>query len=338
MKRLYFLVMCLLFTAGLILAQEQRSDSIVAIVNDEVITYDEVMSKIKESVIGIEKSNLSERQKEMQKKEIFVMALRHMVDEKLTLQEAKRYNIKISEESIRQQIEKELAERGDKKSSLEEVDVTELVRNRLTLQELFQKKTGYSPEEKRRAAIDTYVSPQEMHEFYEKSIAQFTKPSKIKTRIITLFYSKCGGREQAIANAKAIVDQVREGADFAQLAKTHSHDPYAKEGGSWPRLTKGNDMVWDYFGKGEALYEEVEEIAFSLKSGEVSEPIPIDAQQYCQIVKIESVQAGGTVPFDQVQEAIQQKLRYEKVLAALARIRERLRQRAFIWPPQLFKE
>jgi parvulin-like peptidyl-prolyl isomerase len=336
-KRLLWLCLWFGLNGGL-LAQEQRADSIVAIVNDEIITYDEVMGKIKESIIGIQKSNLSPHQKEAQKNEIFKMAVRHLVDEKLTLQEAKRYNIKISEETIRQQLEKELTERGNKLTGITEMDLTELIRNRLTLQELFQKKTGYSQEEKRRAAIDTFVSPSEMHEFYQKNIQQFSKPSKIKTRIITLFYFRHGGREQALANAKAIVQQLRESADFAEMARLHSHDPYAKEGGTWPRIPKGDKMVWGFFGKGEALYEEVEDIAFSMKRGEISEPIPMDSRQYCQIVKIEDMQEGGTVPFEEVQEAIQQRLRYEKVVAALAVIRERLRERSFIWPPNLFKD
>jgi parvulin-like peptidyl-prolyl isomerase len=327
-----------ILSLAVVLTQEQRSDSIVAIVNDEVITYGEVASKINESVVAIEQSNMPQREKEMHKKTIFQERLRQLVDNKLILQEAKRYNIKISEENIRQQIEKVMANRDDKKASLEEVDLTDLVRNRLTLQELFQKKTGYSPEEKRRAALDIYVSPQEMHEAYQKNIAQFTKPSKIKTRIITLYYYKyAGGREEAIDNAKAIIAQWREGAGFAQLAKLHSHDPYAKDGGSWPRLNKGKEMVWDFFGKGEALFAEAEEIAFSLKEGEVSQPIPVDAEQYCQIIKIEAMQTGGTVPFEEVQESIQQQLHDEKLLAALTLFIERLRQRAFIWPPYLLK-
>ena len=58
------------------------------------------------------------------------------------------------------------------------------------MQELFQQKAGYSQETKQRAAVDTYISPMEIKQYYKKNIKEFTKESKIKTRIITLFYSK----------------------------------------------------------------------------------------------------------------------------------------------------
>ena len=140
--------------------------------------------------------------------------------------------------------------------------------------------------------------------------------------------------------AEAIVKELREGADFAEMARLYSNDPYGKEGGTWPRIEKDGkvEAVWDFFGKGEALYEEVEDIAFLLKEGEISDPIPVDSQLYCQIVKVETIQKGGIVAFSEAQESIRQKLRYEKVISALTRIKDRLRQKAFIWPPDLFQE
>jgi peptidyl-prolyl cis-trans isomerase C len=319
-----------------LIAQDFKSDSIVAIINDEIITYGEVLNKIKESFAGIENSNLSREQKEAKKQELFKITLRRLVDEKLTLQEAKRYNIKVSEETIKEHIQKEFAKEG-KTIDMGEVDLTDLMRSRLTLQELFQKKSQYSREENRRATIDTYVAPSEIREFYKKNILQFTKENKIKTRIITLFYSKCGGREQCLAKAEALVKELRKGADFAEMARLYSHDPYAKEGGTWPRVEREEKAVWDFFGKGE-LYSEVDDIIFSINPGEISDPIPLDAQQYCHIVKVEEVQVGGVVPFAEVQDAIHQRLRNEKVIAAVTRMLYRLRQKAFLWPPNLFQD
>ena len=51
-------------------AQQQRSDSIVALVNNQIITYGEVYEKIKASVEGIDASNLSPSVKGAAKKEI----------------------------------------------------------------------------------------------------------------------------------------------------------------------------------------------------------------------------------------------------------------------------
>ena len=90
-----------------------------------------------------------------------------MVEDRLILQEAKRYNIKVPEETIRKKVEKEIVEKGLNES--DEMDLANLIRYQMTLQELFQKKSGYSQEEKRRAAIDTYVLPMEIRAYYKKT-------------------------------------------------------------------------------------------------------------------------------------------------------------------------
>ncbi len=64
------------------------------------------------------------------------------------------------------------------------------------------------------------------------------------------------------ATAKTIEDQLAKGADFAALAKQYSTDT-----GS---ATKGGDLGW--FGKG-AMVPEFETAAFSLKVGEISQPV-----------------------------------------------------------------
>ena len=336
--RFFFIICMVCFFLPFLLAQEKRSDSIVAIVNDEIITYGELVSKIKNSLQGIENSSLPANQKEFQKQQLMKVALKHLAEQKLVLQEAKRQNIKISDKSLQEQVDKELKEKGSQIPESEELDLSDLIHSRMVLQELFQKKSGYSKDEKRRAAIDTFVSPLEIRQYYEKNTREFSKESKIKTRIITLFYSKHGGRTQTLEKAQAIVKQLREGADFAEIAKLHSNDPYAQEGGTWPRREKAKEVVWDFFGKGEALYKEVDDIAFSMKKGDISDPIPLENEPYCQIIKIEDLQEGGMVPFSEAQDPIRQKIRYEKMVAALMAMKARLKERAFVWPSDLFDE
>ena len=86
------------------------------------------------------------------------------------------------------------------------------------------------------------------------------------------------------------------------------------------------------------MYGEVEDIAFSMKKGEISDPIPVPSQFYCQIIKIEDVKKGGIIPFSKVQDSIKQKLRYEKVVEALTLMKQKLRQHAYIWPENIYDE
>ncbi len=59
--------------------------------------------------------------------------------------------------------------------------------------------------------------------------------------------------------AEAILNQIRAGADFAQLARTYSQDGSTRDA--------GGDLGW--FPRGVLLAPEVEEIAFSLQAGQV---------------------------------------------------------------------
>lgn len=64
------------------------------------------------------------------------------------------------------------------------------------------------------------------------------------------------------AEAKEILTQIKEGGDFSKLAKERSQDPGSAE--------KGGDL--GYFGTG-YMVEPFEKTAFSLKAGEISEPV-----------------------------------------------------------------
>jgi parvulin-like peptidyl-prolyl isomerase len=68
--------------------------------------------------------------------------------------------------------------------------------------------------------------------------------------------------EEALALAKELVERLRAGEDFAELAREYSDDPGSKE--------SGGDLGW--FGRGR-MVPEFEEAAFSLEPGEISDPV-----------------------------------------------------------------
>ncbi len=63
------------------------------------------------------------------------------------------------------------------------------------------------------------------------------------------------------SEAKNLVNQIKTGADFGEIAKAHSDCPSARKGG---------DL--GYFGKG-MMVKEFENAAFNMKRGQVSEPV-----------------------------------------------------------------
>ena len=62
--------------------------------------------------------------------------------------------------------------------------------------------------------------------------------------------------------AKEVLAKIKEGGDFAELAKEYSTEPVA--------LQTGGDLGW--FGPGK-MVQEFEDAVYSLKKGEISEPV-----------------------------------------------------------------
>ncbi|MDP2727734.1 MAG: peptidyl-prolyl cis-trans isomerase, partial [Dehalococcoidia bacterium] len=80
--------------------------------------------------------------------------------------------------------------------------------------------------------------------------------------------------------AKAIIERLQKGEDFAKLAQEFSKDSQTKD--------KGGDLGW--FPKG-VMIPQFEEVAFVLKPGELS-PAPVKTQYGYQVIKVEERDAN----------------------------------------------
>jgi peptidyl-prolyl cis-trans isomerase C len=91
--------------------------------------------------------------------------------------------------------------------------------------------------------------------------------------------------------AKAILAQLKGGADFAALAKEKSKDPGAAEGGDLGYFTK------------EQMVPEFAEVAFKLGKGQLSDPVK--TQFGWHIIKVEDKRIRPTPTFEQVKPQIE---------------------------------
>jgi len=100
------------------------------------------------------------------------------------------------------------------------------------------------------------ITDEDIKNYYDQNKASFSTEEQVRASHILV---------ETKEEADAIVKQLKEGADFAALAKEKSLDT-----GS---AANGGDL--DFFGKG-AMVPEFEEAAFALKVGDVSEPVKSD--------------------------------------------------------------
>ena len=108
--------------------------------------------------------------------------------------------------------------------------------------------------------------------------------------------------------AKAIEDELKKGADFAELAKKKSKDPGASDGGDLGFFTK------------DQMVPEFSAVAFALEPGKISDPVK--TQFGWHIIKVEEKRNRKPPDFEQVKSQIETYVTRKAQADYVAKLRE----------------
>lgn len=146
--------------------------------------------------------------------------------------------------------------------------------------------------------IETDIPQQEMESYYFQNKSEFSQPEKVKASHI-LMRVKNFDNETEVKNARNKIEnvlaQLKNGNNFAKMAKKYSEDASAQDGG---------DL--GYFKKGEMI-KEFENVAFSLKTGEISGIVKTPFGFH--IIKVTDHQKAKDLTFQEVKDSIAEKLK-----------------------------
>jgi len=117
--------------------------------------------------------------------------------------------------------------------------------------------------------------------------------------------------------AEELVEKIKKGANFAELAKEHSKDAFAKDGGLQTNVKRTD------------LRPDVSFALFTEPIGTVIGPIQLDAGGY-QIIRVTKKIEGPAPPLSEVKPMIEQAVQNKKSSARFNRYIERLRKKALI--------
>ncbi len=109
-------------------------------------------------------------------------------------------------------------------------------------------------------------------------------------------------------DAKAIIEELKQGADFAKLATEKSTGPSGSSGGDLGYFTA------------DAMVPAFSEAAFAMKAGEFTE-VPVQTQFGWHIIKVEDRRALQPPSFEQVQPQLAQDLTREILTKAVEELR-----------------
>jgi len=141
------------------------------------------------------------------------------------------------------------------------------------------------------------VSDEDVERYYDAHKEEYRTGGGVTVRDIFLSIPP-GADDAEIARIKAKAEELRGQADsrraFAKLAEANSQLPGAKEGG-----------VLGSFKKGE-MADELDRVVFSLKPGEVSEPV--QTTEGFHVLRVDEVIDAEYRPIDDVKAEIREKL------------------------------
>ena len=329
------LIPILLLLAGL--AQQAppaaRQSGIAARINGEVITWDEV-----ELVLW----NIppSERHADLRKRTLITLAKRL-----LFLQEAKNYNIDVSEVQVDTVLE---GERKRSKYTMEEfakyinqnmnLTLTEYraeIKRDLTINTLMSRLSTEplrNPNPKLRLMLE-FISPEEMRAYYDANPTQFKPIRTVDVVFLTLPFENDAARAEKERLAASIRRRVDEDSPLyvQALAYMDMNRMPSKGGKKMPRY---QDMSFEE-AKDHFPAEIVTLLFKTLKEGEVSQPI-LDKNSV-NLFHLQRRIDEKEKTFEEAQPLIRRHLESRKRAYNQKLLEDDLVKRSFVEPPDLFK-
>jgi peptidyl-prolyl cis-trans isomerase SurA len=295
------------------------SNGIAAVVEDRIITAGDIRREIGPLLPQIRGQARSEEEFRKMIEQVEDEIIQNLVDQVLIVKDFfsdEKRKGGIPEHYIDSEIKEQMVTRFDNDRSkylayLRSIGKTTREYRQLVAEEMI---VGYMRGQKRKS--QAIVSPQKIENYYTQNRDRFYQTDGVHLRLIKL--SRIADENQAILaqTAEAIVQKLRNGADFAELAKEYSQDSRKKQGGDWGWIAR-ND-----------LREELAGAAFALDKGQHSEPIRLGNDIF--ILLVEDKRLAGIQPLEDVRDQIERILVREMARETQDRWLERLRRNAYV--------
>jgi peptidyl-prolyl cis-trans isomerase C len=308
--------------------QEANKPGVLVTVNGVDITEQQVNEIIQPVLAARADANqpMSESLVERYKSQI----LADMIKNILVEEQFKAHNVLVTEQDVNNVLDK-LLTFSDPPMTYEKLKVN-LEAQGMTLEQ-FKQKMGFKQKLEWEQLIKAIhpemlqVTDEEAHKFYDENPNYFNFPEQVRASHILIRPEKTDpnhqgeAKERARAKAENILKQLREGANFEELAKQYSEDTISAK--------VGGDL--NFFGK-EKMIPAFSNAAFALKTGETSDVVETGSGFH--IIKLTDRKDPYTVSFEKAKEKIVYSLKDQKLMDAVSEVVKELQDKAtIIYPP-----
>lgn len=253
-------------------------DRIVAIVNNEVITESDVLAEIAPDVERVRRTFRGEEQ-QWQLKRTRHVGITRIIERKLQLQQAKAKGVDVTDDDITRTVE-EMKKQGEKLDGADE-KARQTVREQLLLMRVVEREV--------RGGIT--VSESEMRRYFKEHESRFALPEEYTLSQILIRQRPSESPEDARERAKKVVEGLKAGESFEELALRYSDGVNAARGGRLGLVRQGE------------LHAPIEQALAPLQPGETTSAI--ESAEGIHIIRVDDRRPRQFRPFEEVRAEIQ---------------------------------
>lgn len=272
--------------------QAELANAIRAIVNDAVITYQEV-ELLNEQTADLLVRQYRNTPSTLEKKitEMQNQNLDNLVERQLILHEFKTAGYSLPEsvldELVNETIKNDFGDRATCTKTLEARGMSiekfrQQIRERFIVAQLRLK----------NVSSEIIISPHKVETYYLAHREDFKEEDRVKVRRITLNKSADTNAPNARKLAEEIIQRLQEGASFAEMAALYSQGSQESREGVWYERS--------------ALRRELAEAAFALKPGQWSSVIETSGE--CYVLMVDEVSTAHYRSLGEVRDVIEKSL------------------------------
>jgi len=290
-------------------------NSVVVSVNGKDIIQGEVEKEL-QNILMQYQGRVPPQQMVQLQSQFKKQAVESLINKQLLFEETDKQNIEASVEEIDAEVKKVAAqfETPEKfKERLEQMGMSEEklredIKQNYRIEKLIKSKLP-----------EITVTDEDISLFYKENPENFSVPEQIQASHILLSLEPDASDEvkkEKRSELQAVLEKIKKGDDFAELARKHSDCPSKEKGGELGSFPRG------------AMVKAFEDVAFNLKKDEVSDVV--ETQFGFHIIKLTGRTEASMTPIEQVKDKISTYLETQKQSKEVAAYLETLRSAAKI--------
>ncbi len=323
-ERFFVIALIFLFAPALLSADTRVIEEIVAKVNGEVITLTDLQRELRLIREQLDSQYKDKATADKEYARASQKALKNLVENKLMLQKAEEVGLTANiDVDVAAAVESIRKENGIPDMKTFEQVLSQQGTTLYEFRDSLRKRLIYDRLIGRFVQSKITVMDSEITRYYKNNLDKFTRPAEVDVSEIVILFE---GKQPAEARAKAeqVLEELKTGKDFAEVARKYSEGATAAKGGGVGAF------------KGGMLAPALEKAVFPLKVGEHAGIVQTDYGLV--ILKLNKKIEPTPVLLDQVRGDIQREIYYEKMQPELAKFAEQLRLQSYVYVSPKYRE